>query len=89
MFRDLVQVIVLVMDKKSTSDPEAIKNQAKYIDESGILVIPVALGREADLAELLITTPNKDNLVTPDENDKPEDILAEIMKKIADREYWA
>lgn len=72
------KVLVIIADEKSSSSLTNVKNQAKFLEEDDIKVIPVALGTESDLPELSTTTPNKENLVDVDEGDDP-DVTAEII----------
>ena len=72
------KVLVIIADKKSSSSLNNVANQAKFLEEDDIKVIPVALGSESDIPELSTTTPNKENLVDVDEGDDP-DVTAEII----------
>ena len=69
------------MDKRSDSDSEEVQNKAKPLEDDGVLVIPVALGNEADQQELLKTISDEDNLIVPGKNDVPKSIAEKIMKK--------
>ena len=75
------KVLVVIADKKSDSSLNDVENQAKFLEEDDIKVIPVALGTESDLHELSKTTPNKENLVDVDEGDNPEDTAQIILLK--------
>ena len=76
------RVLVVITDKKSSSSLNEVENQAKFLEEDDIKVIPVALGTESHLPELTVTTPNKENLVDIDEGDDPDETAAIIMLKI-------
>lgn len=75
------KVLVIIADKESSSSLNDVENQAKFLEEDDIKVIPVALGTESDLTELTVTTPNKENLVDVDEGDDPDETAEIIMLK--------
>lgn len=79
---DAKHVLVVVTDKKSSSSSDDLKNQSKALEDGGIKVIPVALGKESDVPELITATPNKENLVDVDEGDDPV-VTAEIILRKA------
>lgn len=76
------KVLVIIADKKSSSSLNDVENQAKFLEEDDIKVIPVALGSDSDIPELTVTTPNKENLVDVDEGDDPDETAEIIMLKI-------
>ena len=76
------KVIVVITDKKSGSSPNDVQNQAKTLENDNTKVIPVALGKEADVAECIAVTPNKENVVIVDEGDDPS-VTAEIILRKA------
>lgn len=57
------KILVVVTDKKSDSSAESVKMAAKSLEKSGIKVIPIAIGTEADVSELKKITTNKKNLI--------------------------
>ena len=67
---------MVIMDKDSTSSLEDIKKKALDLEIASIRVIPVAMGNEANENELRKTTPQKQNLIKPDE-DEPANRTAE------------
>ena len=79
---DAKKVIVVITDKKSGSSPNDVQNQAKTLENDNTKVIPVALGKEADVAECIAVTPNKENVVVVDEGDDPS-VTAEIILRKA------
>ena len=79
---DAKKVIVVITDKKSGSSPNDVENQAKALENDNTKVIPVAFGKEADVAECIAITPNKENLVSVDEGDNPS-VTAEIILRKA------
>lgn len=75
------KVLVVIMDKKSSSDPSDVKQAAKPLEDVNIKVVPVAIGSEASLPELEKTTTNKKFMVTVGKDEDPERLGEEIMRK--------
>lgn len=73
------KALVIFVDRRSDSTESAIKAAARPLDLDGIRVVPVGIGREVDSNQLLITTPEKDNLVQPYKDDKPDNIGKKIL----------
>lgn len=80
--RNARKILVVIADKKSTSDLEKLKDSAKVLEEGGIIVIPVGIGDESDLTELEATTPDKTNLVNVSSEVVPVDLKNKIMNKV-------
>ena len=80
---DAKKVVVVILDEKSGSSIEDVKNAAGKLEEDFIKVIAVALGYQADPDETAATTTNKENVVEVDEFDDPEDAAEEITLKIS------
>ena len=81
------KVLVLIMDKKSSSDAGAVKDGAKPLEDDNIKVVPVAIGSEASVPELEKTTTNKKYIVTVEKDEDPERLGEEIMRKALKSEY--
>lgn len=75
------KVLVVIMDKKSTSDPDEVEQAAKPLEDDNIKVVPVAIGSEASLPELEKTTTNKKFMVTAGKDEDPVRLGEEIMRK--------
>ena len=77
------KVLVVILDKKSDSSPDDIKDAASTIIQEGIRIIAVALGNEADPKELEPLAPNIDDLIVPKTVDELPD---KIMKRAVNGE---
>ena len=75
---------MIIIDNKSDSTEEDIRKAAVLLENDKIRVIPVALGREADIPELTNATLNKDDVVKTDREDDPEKIADEIIMKASE-----
>ena len=75
------KVLVVIMDKKSNSDPDEVEHAAKPLEDVNIIVVPVAVGPEASLPELEKTTTNKKFMVTVGKDENPEKLGEKIMRK--------
>ena len=78
-------MLVIIVDKKSSNTPTEIKTNAKPLEKSGIRVIPVAVGIDAEPSELEKTTSNKENLLKVAKDEKPNSLGQKIMDKILKR----
>ena len=70
----------MIIDKKSDNTIEEVRNAAALL-EGKIRVIPVALGREADVEELTNTTLDKNDLVKADKDRDSEKTAEEIIMR--------
>ena len=75
-------VLVVIMDKKSTSDVKDVKNTAMSLWDDDVEVIPIAFGRESDEDELKSITPHVDNVIPAYVTNKTNKIAMEIMDKM-------
>ena len=82
------KVLVVIADKKSGSAPDDVKGKARPLVDAGIKVIPVALGNNADSAELMLTTPDNSSLIVAKSTDKPEDIVDKIIREVS-KKGWS
>lgn len=83
---DSKKVVVVVVDEKSGSNINNVKEAANKLEEDGIKVIPVTFGDRADPDEASATTTNKQNVVKANETSDPKDIAEEISEKVTDSE---
>ena len=79
---DAKKVLVVIMDQGQSSDPEKTREKERDLRESGIKVVPVALGEEANPDELTEITRNKENLVKMETDENPEKAAVKIMIKV-------
>ena len=75
-------VLVVIMDKKSTSDGKDVKNTAMSLWDDDVEVIPIAFGRDTDENELKSITPHVDNVIPAYVTNKTNKIAMEIMDKM-------
>lgn len=71
----------MIIDKKSDNAIEEVRNAAALLEGYKIRVIPVALGREADVEELTNTTLDKNDLVKADKDRDSEKTAEEIIMR--------
>lgn len=84
---DAKKVLVIIIDKKSDSTEDEVRQAADLLENDKIRVIPVALGKEAGLPELTNATVDKDDVVKADKKDDPEKIADEIIMKASECLY--
>ena len=75
------KVLVVMMDNKSGSEPEDVKEKGKALEEAGIRVIAVAVGNQADVMELNNTASHEGDVITTDKTGDPDKTAKEIMEK--------
>ena len=75
------KVLVVITDKKSTSNLVDVEDAAKPLEKSGIKLIPVAIGDEADVAELEKITTVKGDIINVTKDVEPVHLREKIMKK--------
>lgn len=81
---DSRKVIVLIMDQKSESSIDEVKSTVSKLEDSGIIVIPVAFGNQVDSKEITSTTTNKGNVVKANDTSDPQETAKEIASNIAE-----
>ena len=84
---DSKKVVVVLLDQKSESNIDDVKEAAGKLEDDGIKVIPVAFGDKADPDECEATTSNKGNVVKANDTSDPKDVAEEISQKVTDGEY--
>ena len=75
-------VLVLFIDKQSSTSPGDIIRAARPLEEDRVKVIPVAIGNEVNLGELDHVTPEKGNLITGRNDEDPGRFGDRIMHKV-------
>ena len=73
------KVLVVISDKGSSSSDSEIRNEVKPLQDNDVIVIPVALGNEADERQLKLLTDGESNLVTAKLTDDTTDIKNKLM----------
>lgn len=81
------KVLVVVIDKRSDSSLNDLKESAKTLEEDGIRVIPIAFGNDGDVREVGELTPIKDDVLSTRDGDKPKDVAKKIMDRILNGEF--
>lgn len=76
---DAKKVLIVVSDKKSESTDSEIQEEVKPLQENDIIVIPVALGDEADERQLKLLTDDGRNLVKAKSTNDTADIKDAVM----------
>lgn len=81
------KVLVVIIDKKSTSSPENVRKALAPLEEQKVKIVPVAVGSFADTTELEGITSNRGYLIeTPRDLDPDitaEEIMAKVLKGMA------
>lgn len=75
-------VLVILTDGRSGEDEDEIREGAVYLEESGIVVIPVGVGDQVDSNELGVLTSNEDNVVLIDEDEQPNRLMELIIARV-------
>ena len=73
------KVLVVLIDQKSVNYPQVLSASAKNLEESKILVLPVAVGSLADLDELSRLAPSKGIVIQVDDDEDGDAIAQKIM----------
>lgn len=79
---DAKKVLVVISDQTSDSEDNEIAKAVKPLQDNDVIVIPVALGDEADKAQLVKLIDDPSTLVTADTSNNTNDIKEEIMKQV-------
>ena len=81
------KVLVIICDDRSDSKPWKIKNNARELEEEEIEVIPVGIGREVNLPQLKVTTPDKENVIVANKDDDINDLADRIVDIMLKSKY--
>ena len=84
---DAKKVLVVISDQTSDSEDNEIAKAVKPLQSNDVIVIPVALGDEADKAQLVKLVDDPSTLVTADTSNDTNDIKEEIMKQVFEGIY--
>ena len=76
------KVLLVVMDKKSTSKLQEVKDEANLLKEDGVKIVAVALGKSFDSDELESVTSNRGYLIKAPKNRKAETLANLFMDAI-------
>ena len=76
------KVLVVIMDKESGVAESRVNSTANRLYEHYIDVIPVAIGEEADLKQLILTTKDQSNLIEAPKVFVPDKLGEVIMRKV-------
>jgi uncharacterized protein YegL len=81
---DAHRILVVIVDNQSVGDPKDINklNGAKELEKMKVLIIPVAVGAEANKNELEKLTPYKNNVVTRTRLPDPRQLAVDIINKV-------
>ena len=76
------RILVVLVDKKSVGDTDDTKKlqAAKELYGEDVVIIPVAIGDEADPTELSKITDRKDAVIRESTNITPEELAKKIME---------
>ena len=73
------KVLVVISDKRSSSSDSEIGNEVKPLRDNGVVVIPVALGNEANEKQLKLLIDDESSLVTAKTTDDTTAIKNKLM----------
>lgn len=73
----------MLVDDKSIGDADDVKKlqAAKELYGEDVIIVPVAIGDEADPSELEKITAHKDNVIEESKDISPEELAKKIMEK--------
>ena len=78
---DAKKILVVLIDQKSVNSPQVLSVSAKEFEDSGITLLPVAVGSLADLDELSRLAPSKGIVIQIDDDDDGNAIAQKIINK--------
>ena len=81
------QILIIVTDQASGVRGSDLTAKAKPFEDEGIVVVPVAVGDEADPKELERITPDGDNVIRVNSTEDPRNLGEEIMGKALKGKY--
>lgn len=82
---DAHKVLVLMVDTKSSGDDIDSMKSAMELKDSGVNIITVAVGDEADLSSLKNISSNPENVVNTTTKEKPESVGNKILDRTGTR----
>lgn len=81
------KILVLIMDKRSTSKLDSVRMSAKNLENSGVIIIPVAFGQEADLDEMSNVTSDLSNIIQANESSVVKTLADTVIAKAVIGEF--
>lgn len=84
---DAKKVLVVISDQTSDSEDNEIAKAVEPLQGNDVIVIPVALGDEADEVQLVKLVDDPSTLVTAYTSNDTNDIKEEIMKQVFEGIY--
>ena len=85
---DAKKFLVVILDNKSANERDDVIKAAKPLTDTGLWVIPVAIGDNADDEELQLITPLKRTTVEVPNTGDPEKLAEEITDKVKKRKCY-
>ena len=76
------KVLVIITDVKSGSSPRELRLAAQAVDNEGIRVFAVTVGKKVDRSELITGTGSGKNIINSSKTDEGGEVREKIMKKI-------
>ena len=80
--RDALKVLVVITDKKTSSELDDVISEANKLEDMEVAVIPVGIGAETDGKELEELTPDVTDVITISRVLDPDDLGTKIMEKV-------
>lgn len=80
--RDAHKVLVVITDKKTSSELDDVISEANKLEDMEVAVIPVGIGAETDGKELEELTPDVTDVITISRVLNPDDLGRKIMEKV-------
>ena len=76
------KVVVVITDKKSGNTEEEVTTAAMSLEEKGVRVIAVSVGKETDNRELEKIASIPDDVINTTIGENPEKVADKIMNKV-------
>lgn len=76
------KVLVIITDVKSGSSSRQLRLATQAVDNKGIRVLAVTIGKEVDRSELITGTGSGENIINSSKTDEGGEVREKIMKKI-------
>lgn len=80
--RDAHKVLVVITDKKTSSELDDVISEANKLEDMEVAVIPVGIGAETDGKELEELTPDVTDVIAISRVLNPDDLGRKIMEKV-------
>ena len=76
------KVLVIIADDRSDSRSWKIKSSAQELEENEVDIIPVGIGPNVDMTQLVVTTSHKQNTIVAKKDDDVEDLADKIVDSL-------